>query len=244
MTRGRAKHLQISVIVAPPRRAVQPSYAASRSRTRNTVFADHGAPAGVAAAFRRSLAEAGYVDGRNVTIEYRWAENDNALLPALAADLVRRRVAVIVASGGAPMAAIAAKAATSTIPIIFVIGANPVKIGLVDSLSRPGGNVTGVTFLTSELGAKRVGLLRELVPQATTVGYLAGVSSVVDDQTTDILAATRALEQQVVAFEAGSDRDLETAFETFERRQAAALIVGAFPFLADNSRKIVALAAR
>ncbi len=142
------------------------------------------------------------------------------------------------------MAAIAAKAATSTIPIIFVIGANPVKIGLVDSLSRPGGNVTGVTFLTSELGAKRVGLLRELVPQATTVGYLAGVSSVVDDQTTDILAATRALEQQVVAFEAGSDRDLETAFETFERRQAAALIVGAFPFLADNSRKIVALAAR
>ncbi len=142
------------------------------------------------------------------------------------------------------MAAIAAKAATSTIPIIFVIGANPVKIGLVDSLSRPGGNVTGVTFLTSELGAKRVGLLRELVPQATTVGYLAGVSSVVDDQTTDILAATRALEQQVVAFEAGSDRDLETAFETFERRQAAALIVGAFPFLADNRRKIVALAAR
>src|SRR5260370_32091203 len=158
-------------------------------------------------------------------MEYRWEGNENARLPGLAADLVRRRVAVIVASGGAPMAAIAAKAATSTIPIIFVIGANPVKIGLVDSLSRPGGNVTGVTFLTSELGAKRVGLLRELVPQATTVGYLAGVSSVVDDQTTDILAATRALEQQVVAFEAGSDRDLGQAFVTVERTHDDALIV-------------------
>src|SRR5260370_8312501 len=106
MTGGRAKHLQISVIVAPPRRAVQPSYAASRSRTRNTVFADHGAPAGVAAAFRRSLAEAGYVDGRNVTIEYRWAENDNALLPALAADLVRPRVAELASTPLPPPASI------------------------------------------------------------------------------------------------------------------------------------------
>src|SRR5258708_22091294 len=147
MTRGRAKHLQISVIVAPPRRAVQPSYAASRSRTRNTVFADHGAPAGVAAAFRRSLAEAGYVDGRNVTIEYRWAENDNALLPALAADLVRRRVAVGGSSRGAPMAAIAAKAATPTITLIFLISAHTVKICVVVNLSRPGGNVSRCCFL-------------------------------------------------------------------------------------------------
>jgi putative tryptophan/tyrosine transport system substrate-binding protein len=203
-----------------------------------------GGPWFSAAEFRRSLAEVGYVDGRNVRIEYRWAENNNALLPALAADLVRHPVAVIVASGGAPTAAIAAKAATSTIPIVIVIGSNPVKIGLVDSLSRPGANVTGVTFLSSELGTKRVGLLHELVPQARVIAYLGGVSRIDNGEGTDILSAAHAVELQVASFVARSDRDLETAFATFAQREAAALIVGAHPLLTDNSRKIVLLAAQ
>jgi putative tryptophan/tyrosine transport system substrate-binding protein len=200
-------------------------------------------PGGTAAEFRRSLEEVGYVDGRNVTIEYRWAESNDSLLPALAADLVRRRAAVIVASGGAPSAALAAKAATSTIPIVIMIGANPVNIGLADNLARPGGNVTGVTFRTGELGGKRVGLLHELVPKARTIAYLRGAGEIIDEQTPSILAAAHSLEQQVVTFVARSDSDLETAFATFVQRQAAALIVGAWPFLTDNSRKIVALAA-
>jgi putative tryptophan/tyrosine transport system substrate-binding protein len=132
-----------------------------------------GGPAGTAAAFRRRLAEVGYVDGRNVRIEYRWAEGNTALLPELAADLVRRQVAVIVVAAS-PAPAMAAKAATSTIPIVIMIGANPVKIGLVDSLNRPGANVTGVTWLGTELGGKRVNLLHELVPQARTIAYTGG----------------------------------------------------------------------
>ena len=127
---------------------------------------------GAATAFRRSLAEAGYVEGRNVSIEYRWADDDNAQLPALAADLVHRQVNLILASGGSALAAQAAKRATSTIPIVFIVGANPISRGLVASLAHPDGNLTGVTFLSDELGAKRLGLLRELIPQATMVAYL------------------------------------------------------------------------
>ena len=203
-----------------------------------------GAPGFVAAGFRRSLAEIGYVEGRNVRIEYRWAENKNALLPALAADLVHRQVAVIVASGGSPTAAFAARAATSTIPIVIMIGADPVKIGLVESLNRPGANITGVTFLSTKLGSKRVDLLHELAPQAKTIAYLAGVTRTDDDEEgTDILAAAHTFRQQVAIFVARSDDDFETAFVTFVQREAAALIVGAHPFLTDNSRKIVLLAA-
>jgi putative tryptophan/tyrosine transport system substrate-binding protein len=179
-----------------------------------------------------------------VAIDYRWADNDNAALPALAADLVRRQVALIVASGGAPFAAIAAKQATSTIPIVFIIGANPVKRGLVASLNRPGGNLTGVTFLSTELGSKRLELLRDLVPHASTIAYLAGPSRAVDDETSEIVAAARLLEQEIVVVEARNDNELETAFAAFVQRRAAGLIVAASPFLVDNRRKIVALAAR
>jgi ABC-type uncharacterized transport system substrate-binding protein len=133
---------------------------------------------GAAKAFQRSLAEVGYVEGRNVSIEYRWADDDNARLPALAADLIHRQVTLILASGGSALAALAAKRATSTIPIVFIVGANPVSTGLVASLAHPGGNLTGVTFLSDELGAKRLGLLRELSPQATTVAFLSSYLTV------------------------------------------------------------------
>jgi putative ABC transport system substrate-binding protein len=130
------------------------------------------------AGFHLGLKESGYVEGRNMAIEYRWANNENERLAQLASDLVDRQVAVILSGGGSP-SALAAKAATSTIPIVVAFGADPVGLGLVASLSRPGGNVTGVTFITTELMAKRLDLLREMVPQATTVGYLADLRSVV-----------------------------------------------------------------
>jgi putative tryptophan/tyrosine transport system substrate-binding protein len=201
-----------------------------------------------AKAFQRSLAEVGYVEGRNVSIEYRWADDDNARLPALAADLIHRQVTLILASGGSALAALAAKRATSTIPIVFIVGANPVSTGLVASLAHPGGNLTGVTFLSDELGAKRLGLLRELSPQATTVAflssYLTGAPRVVQKELTDILGAAQSLEREIVAFDAHNEDDLDAAFVTFTQRGAAALAVGAFPFLFDNRRKIVTLAAR
>ena len=200
---------------------------------------------GGVAAFRRGLEEAGYVEGRNVTIEYRWAEGQFDQLPRLAADLVGRRVAVIVASGGVD-AALAAKAATSTIPIVFMGGADPVKYGLVASLNRPGGNITGVTTILNELAGKRLELLRALVPQATTVGYL------VDDQTaakahvptSDLVAAARALGLQGIVLECRSISDFEAAFATLVQRQAGALVVSAFPLAFINRPKILALAAR
>jgi putative ABC transport system substrate-binding protein len=201
-------------------------------------------PRGVAE-FRRGLEEAGYVEGRNVTIEYRWADGQFDQLPRLAADLVGRRVAVIVASGGVD-AALAAKGATSTIPIVFAGGADPVTYGLVASLNRPGGNITGMTGILNELAGKRLELLHELVPQATTVGYL------VDDQTpekahvptSDLLAAARALGLHVIVLECRSDRDFEAAFATLVQRQPSALMVSAFPLAFNNRPKILALAAR
>src|SRR5262249_3861817 len=158
------------------------------------------------AAFRQGLKESGYVEGGNVAIEYRWANNENNRLPELAADLVRRQVAVILSGGGAA-SALAAKGATSTIPIVLAFGGDPVRLGLVASLSRPGGNVTGVTFLTAELMAKRLDLLCELVPQATTVAYLADTRTVVGQgMLRDMLAAAATLKRQVAVVEARSDR--------------------------------------
>ena len=200
--------------------------------------------ASILAAFRQGLKESGYVEGRNVAIEYRWANNETDRLPELAADLVRRQVAVIVSGGGAG-SALAAKAATSTIPIVLVFGSDPVQLGLVASLSRPGGNVTGVTFLTSELVAKRLDLVRELVPQATTLAYLSGKLGVVSrEMLHDLLAAAAALGRQVAVVEAHSDRDFGPAFATFAERRAGALVVGADPLFSSNRDKLVALAAR
>jgi putative tryptophan/tyrosine transport system substrate-binding protein len=195
-------------------------------------------------AFRQGLKQSGYVESQNVAIEYRWANNEQDRLPELAADLVRRQVALIVAAGGSP-SALAAKAATSTIPIVLVFGSDPVRLGLVASLNRPGSNVTGVTFLTTELMAKRLELLRELVPQATTLAYLADLRFVLgQEMLRDTLAAAGVLGQQIAVMEARSDRDFEPTFAAFVERQASALIVAASQLFDSNRDQLVALAAR
>src|SRR6478672_13730736 len=167
------------------------------------------------AAFRQGLKQSGYVEGQNVAIEYRWANNEPDRLSELAADLVSRQVALIVAVGGPP-SALAAKVATSTIPIVLVFGSDPVRLGLVASLNRPGGNVTGVTFLTTELMAKRLELLREMIPSATTIAYLtdprAGASV---GMLRDTLAAADVLGLKLIVGEARSKHDFEAAFSTF-----------------------------
>jgi putative ABC transport system substrate-binding protein len=199
--------------------------------------------AGFVVAFRQGLAEVGYVEGQKVAIEYRSANGQFARLPALAAELVQSRVAAIAAVGALGPAR-AAKAATSTIPIVFAYGGDPVDDGLVASLNQPGGNVTGVTFDPGELGGKRLSLLRDLVPHATTLAFLSGDSSysAYEDEKTKILAAAHALGRQVIILETHSDSDYEAAFTTLVQRQAGALIVG--PFVFRNTNKIVVLAAR
>jgi putative ABC transport system substrate-binding protein len=201
-----------------------------------------------ATAFRRSLLEIGYVEGQNVLVEHRWADDNVGRLPALADELVHLQVSLILASGGSALAAIAAKRATSTIPIVFIIGGNPVSRGLVASLAHPGGNLTGVTFLSDELGAKRLGLMCELIPQATTIAYLKaylpGTPIAEQKELTDIVAAAEAQGREIVAFDARNDDELESTFATFFERKAVALVVGAFPSLFDNRRKIVTLAMR
>jgi putative ABC transport system substrate-binding protein len=197
------------------------------------------------AGFRRGLKEAGYVEGQNLAMVHRGANGQIERLPAMAADLVRDQVAVIVATGGAS-SALAAKAATSTIPIVLIIGPDPVKYGLVASLNRPGGNVTGVTSLTQKLTAKRLDLLRELVPQATTIAYLTEDARhpSYEDQKSDVLEAARALGQEVIVLEVRSERDFEAAFAAIVDRRAGALIVGTFPIIAAHSNMILALAAQ
>jgi putative ABC transport system substrate-binding protein len=196
------------------------------------------------AAFRQGLGEGGYVEGRNVVIEYRWAENLYDRLPALAAELVRRPVAVIVASGG-PVAAQAAKAATSTIPIVFTASSDPIKLGLVASLSRPGGNMTGSAMLTAELDAKRLELLRELVPTARVIGALVNPGRTdAEAQSRDAQEAGRALGLQVIILSASSERNIDTAFASLAGQGIGALLVGADPFFHSRRVQLVALAAR
>jgi putative ABC transport system substrate-binding protein len=194
-------------------------------------------------AFRQGLASAGYVEGRNVAIEFRWADSQGARLPALAAELVERRVAAIFTGGWGPPARIA-KAATSTIPIVFAYGGDPVKDGLVASLSHPGGNVTGVTTTNVELVSKWLSLVLDVAPQATTIGFLvSGFDAIAfEDQTSQMLAAARALGRQVVILDTRSERDYEMAFKTLVQREAGALVVGPFAF--RNTNEILALAAR
>jgi putative tryptophan/tyrosine transport system substrate-binding protein len=193
-------------------------------------------------AFRKGLNEAGFIEGQNVAIEYRWAEFQYDL-PALAADLVARRVTVISVFG--PPAALAAKAATVTIPIVFSVGVDPVDTGLVASLNRPGGNLTGMTLLTSSLGAKRVGLLRELIPKADLIALLVNPNSPDSEpQVADVQVAAREVGQRVMVLNATTDADIDAAFATLSRQRIGGLMVGGDQFLDTRRDRIVALAAR
>jgi putative ABC transport system substrate-binding protein len=194
------------------------------------------------AAFRRGLKETGYVEGRNVAIEFRWAEGQYDRLLALAADLIHRPVAVMVGDGF-PM--LAAKAATTTVPIVFAVGGDPVGDGLVANLNRPGGNVTGVHFFIGVLGAKRLDLLRQLVPRAATIAMLVhpNIPNNVAERT-DVQAAAQAIGQQLIILDANSEREIEAAFATFVQRGASALLCGFGSFTFSHREQIVALAAR
>jgi putative tryptophan/tyrosine transport system substrate-binding protein len=194
------------------------------------------------AAFREGLAEAGYVEGQNVAIEYRWAEGRYDRLPELATDLVRRRVSVI-ATPGTTAAALAAKAATETIPIVFGAGGDPVQLGLVASLNRPGGNATGVNFFTIELMAKRMQLLRELVPAAKRVAVLVNPTDRSNETTLrDVEAA--AIGQEVVALEVATGREIDSAFESLEREKVDVLFVSGGAFFTARRTQLAILAAR
>jgi putative ABC transport system substrate-binding protein len=209
-------------------------------------FLNGGSPGPFAvyiAAFHQGLGQTGFVEGRNVTIEYRWAEGQTDRLPALAADLVRRQVTVIAATANA--SALAAKTATANIPIVFSGGGDPVRLGLVESLSRPGGNATGVNMFSTSLEPKRLGLLREIVPNAALIAVLVnptGPNS--QTQLDDIQEAARAVGQQIHVLRATSEEELETAFEALTRLRAAALLTGSDTFFNSQRDHIVALAAR
>jgi putative tryptophan/tyrosine transport system substrate-binding protein len=195
-------------------------------------------------AFHQGLKETGYVDGENASIEYRWAEGQYDRLPALAAELVRRQVAAIVATGGnAP--ALAAKAATKKIPIVLISGSDPVRAGLVASLNRPGGNVTGVTFIATALLAKRLELLHQLVPKATRASVLVNPSYPDSDlQQQELREAAEAMKQQVHVVTASTVGDIDAAFATFVQQQPDALLVANDPFFDSRRAQIVALAER
>jgi putative tryptophan/tyrosine transport system substrate-binding protein len=194
-------------------------------------------------AFHQGLKEAGFVDGENVAIEYRWADNRTDRLPALAAELVRRRVAVIATVG---TSAFAVKAATTTIPIVFVGGEDPVKLGLVASLARPGGNLTGINWLGGELVAKRLELLRQLLPAATRVAVLVNPAFATLTEITlrDVETAARAMGLQIQVLNADTSREIDAAFEIIGREQPDALIVGPGPFFNSRRVQMAQLAAR
>jgi putative ABC transport system substrate-binding protein len=193
--------------------------------------------------FLQGLKEGGYVEGQNFAVEYRWAENQYDRLPALAADLVRRRVTVIVAPSGLP--ALAAREATTTIPIVFAMAGDPVALGLVASLNRPGANVTGVANLNAELAPKRLQLLRELIPNAAVFGVLADTAAADNQSTiTDLQAAARTLSLQLVVANARTDGDFEMAFATFSQQHVGAVLVGPSVFYSRRTEQLAALAAR
>ncbi|MBI3708374.1 MAG: ABC transporter substrate-binding protein [Proteobacteria bacterium] len=203
-----------------------------------------GPSANLVAAFRHGLNETGYIEGRNLAIEFRWADGQYDRLPALAAELVRRPVAVIVASGGTPRV-VAAKAATTTIPIVFAFGGDPVRLGLVSSLSRPGGNATGIVTISLSLTTKRLELLRELVPTAAVIAYLTNSDSpYAQANTEDVQAAARAIGQQIRVVSASGEHDFEPVFATIIRERPGALLVSADPVFVSRRQELIALAAR
>jgi putative tryptophan/tyrosine transport system substrate-binding protein len=195
------------------------------------------------AAFRQGLSEAGYIEGRNVAIEYSWAEGQYDRLPALAAELVRRQVTVIAATGGIVSAA-AAKAATTTIPIVFHLGVDPVDGGLVASLSRPGGNTTGVVSLNVEVGPKRLELIHELVPTTSIALLLNPTNPNAEALSRDARAAARTLGLQVDVLPASTEREFEAVFATLPQLRAGALVIGTDPFFTSRSELLAALAIR
>jgi len=196
-------------------------------------------------AFRQGLKDAGFIEGENVAIEYRSADDQTDRLPALAAELVQRRVAVIAAIGGIP-SALAAKAATTTIPIVCLVGIDPVRLGLVASLARPGGNLTGINILSTELAAKRLELLRALVPGATRIAVLVDPTNAAGTDSTlrDVGAAARALGLQIQVLNASTSLELDAAFAALVSERSDALLVGSTPFLFDRRVQLAQLAAR
>jgi putative ABC transport system substrate-binding protein len=195
--------------------------------------------------FHRGLKDTGYVERENVAIEYRWAENQMDRLPALAAELVHRQVAVIVTTGG-PVSALAAKAATATIPIVFGVAQDPVRLGLVASLARPSGNLTGISFLNAELAAKRLEFLRELVPAAARVAVLVNPASPANTEITlrDVETAARAMGLQIQVLNASTSHEINVAFATFVRERPDALFVGGDSFFGSRRFQLVNLASR
>ena len=192
------------------------------------------------AGFRQGLAELGYVEGDNLAIEYRWARGDYERLPALAADLVGKPVRVVATVGGEP-SALAAMAATSTIPIVFSTG-DPVQAGLIESYNRPGGNITGIDIMSTEIEAKRIGLLHDLVPQATTIGFLVNPAySPAEAQQRAVEEAAHALKLQVLILSANSDGEIEKAFETMVQQHIGVLAIGTAPFFDTRRAKLLAL---
>jgi putative ABC transport system substrate-binding protein len=206
--------------------------------------ASPGALAPNVAAFRQGLSDTGYTEGQNLAIEYRWAEGQYDRLPALAADLVGRKVDVIATAGG-PMPARAAKSATSTIPIVFMGTSDPVGNGLVASLARPGGNITGISPMQTELMAKRLDLLSDLVPQAKVMGLLVATESQTERVIEDVQEAAQVKGVQLVILKAGSESEIDTAFDSFAQLHVCSLVVAADPFFGATRREqLVALAAR
>ena len=199
----------------------------------------------VADAFRKGLNEAGYIEGQNVTVEYHWLEGQYDQLPSLMADLIRRHVAVIATPGSNP-AALAAKAATTTIPIVFGVGADPVKMGLVASLARPGGNATGINFFLADVAAKRLGLLHNLVPKAVRIAVLVDPTNTSTAEATlrDIPEAARALGLQIQVLNASTSREIEAAFATLVRDRADALFVAPDGFFISRRVQFATLAIR
>jgi putative ABC transport system substrate-binding protein len=194
--------------------------------------------------FRNGLAEAGFVEGRNVAVEYRFSEGRYERLPALVAELVARNVAVLFAAGGV-QAALAAKPASATVPVVFANGSDPLRFGLVESLNRPGGNITGVSFFTATLEAKRLGLLSQLVPGTTSFGVLTNPNNAnAASQRQDIEQGGRVLGRSIALVEAGDEREIEAAFATLAQRRTTALLVASDPFFFSQREQIVALAAR
>jgi putative tryptophan/tyrosine transport system substrate-binding protein len=226
-------------VAAPAQQPTMPVVGFLSAEWPNAVVADR------LRAFREGLNDTGYFQGRNVIIEYRWAEGRNDRLPALAAELVRLPVNVIVCAGSTP-AAIAAKAASTTVPIVFYGGADPVSMGLVASLSRPGGNLTGVTTLNVEIGAKRLEVLHELVPTATIIAGLVNPTSpvIAETETRDLQAAARTLGLTLHVLHASSEQEIDTAFMTLVQLRASALVIGTDALFNSRSEQLAVLTLR